>query len=236
MTADRIEAALQAEADREKAAVLQRFFKTGPGEYGEGDHFLGVTMPKQRAIAKRFYRDSTPEDLDRLLRSGVHEYRMTALLILVIQFEKERSAERQEVLVDYYLASRVYINNWDLVDVTCYKILGPWLLERDRRILFELVREESIWSKRMAIITTMHFIRNHDHSDTLSLAEILLHHPHDLIHKAVGWMLREVGNRDGELERAFLAEHYHDMPRTMLRYAIEKFPEPERRAYLEGRA
>ncbi len=218
-----------------KKVILQRFFKTGPGEYGEGDTFIGVTMPNIRKVSKRYTRESTLEDIEQLLRSGVHEYRMTALILLVNKFEKTVDKNEKENYVSYYLDHVKYIDNWDLVDVTCYKILGPWLYTRDRTVLYELAKTDHLWSQRIAMITTMFFIREHDYTDTLRLSDILLEHPHDLIHKAVGWMLREVGNRDPKTERSFLATRYERMPRTMLRYAIEKFPETERRAYLHGK-
>ncbi len=218
----------------EKRVILQRFFKTGPGEYGEGDIFLGVTMPNIRKVAKHYTTEATFHDIEELLLSGVHEYRMAALILVVNKFERAKDENEKQSYVTFYLDHIEYINNWDLVDVTCYKILGPWLYDRERTVLYDLVATDHLWSQRIAMITTMYFIRQHDYADTLRLANILLEHPHDLIHKAVGWMLREVGNRDPETERTFLKPRYKRIPRTILRYAIEKFPETERRAYLHG--
>lgn len=225
---------LKACADPEKAAFLPRFFKAVPGGYGEGDRFLGVTVPLQRKIARTHYREIELSDLERLLRDQFHECRLTALFILILKYEKATGAEDKQLLADYYLGNIDYVNNWDLVDSSAYKILGPHLENRDRRLLYELACSGHLWRQRVAIISTLHFIRAGDFADTLKLSEILLNHEHDLIHKAVGWMLREVGNRDFNTEYNFLKRHYQGMPRTALRYAIEKFDPALRKQFLAG--
>ena len=235
---------LRALADPVKAAFFPRFFKAGPGEYAEGDRFLGVTVPKQRKLAKR-YRELPRRSVRSLLRDPYHECRLTALLILVLQFEgasrKPRGATTAEQLeterndiARFYLDHLDFVNNWDLVDSSAHKILGPWLEDRDRSLLDALAASGHLWRQRVAVIATLHFIKQGDFTDLLRLAETLRDHEHDLIHKAVGWMLREVGERERAIEESFLARHYRRMPRTMLRYAIEKFPEARRKAYLRG--
>jgi 3-methyladenine DNA glycosylase AlkD len=227
---------LRQHGDPDKASGQIRFFKCGPGEYGEGDQFLGVSVPKQRKIAKQ-YRRLPLKEVGKLLSSPLHECRLTALLILVEIYNQKKIEEAtRKAIVDMYVRNTEYINNWDLVDSSAHYILGPWLIEypEQREILYRLARSEHLWQQRIAIITTFAFIRERDFSDTFALADILLHHPHDLIHKAVGWMLREIGNRDRGAEELFLKPRYRTMPRTMLRYAIEKFPEPQRKAYLKG--
>jgi 3-methyladenine DNA glycosylase AlkD len=231
---DLIRQELNACADSEKAAFMPGFFKAVPGGYGEGDRFLGVTVPLQRKIARNHYRKIELSDLESLLRDQFHECRLTALFILVLKYEKAAEAVEKQLLVDYYLGNIDYINNWDLVDSTAYKILGPHLETKDRSLLYELAGSGHLWRQRVAIISTFHFIRAGDFYDTLKLSEILLNHEHDLIHKAVGWMLREVGNRDFDIEFNFLKQHYHSMPRTALRYAIEKFNPALRKQFLAG--
>ncbi len=213
-----------------KAKILTRFFKTGPGEYGEGDVFLGLTVPQQRQIALKFAQLPLGE-LQQLLKSRVHEHRLVALLILVIQFQKS-DGEQRERIVSLYLKNTKRINNWDLVDLSAPKILGAWLLDKKRDVLFLLARSENLWEKRISILSTFEFIKNDQCEDTLKIAELLLIDRHDLIHKAVGWMLREIGKRDQRTEEEFLKKHASQMPRTMLRYAIEKFDEKTRRFYL----
>lgn len=230
MLLDALKKELRAVRQPDKAAVYQRFFKTGPGEYGEGDRFLGVTVPDQRRLAKK-YRDLNWLDTIRLLKSVYHEERLTALFIMTHQFERGDVLTRGRVY-RFYLNNTKYINNWDLVDATAYKICGPYLIDKDRAFLDNLARSRDLWKRRISIITTYHFIRHHQFDDTLRLARILLNDEHDLIHKAVGWMLREVGKRDRGLEEEFLDEHAAAMPRTMLRYAIEKFPPQRRKHYL----
>ena len=214
---------LKGHADPEDAAFLQRFFKTGPGEYGEGDVFLGIRVPQTRRLAKA-YRDTSPTQLGKLLESRYHEARLLALLIMVDRFRRGDRAERRE-MYDLYRSHLGSVNNWDLVDSSAEHIVGGYLVDRSRKPLFVLARSPNVWRRRVAIMATFHFIRQHDFTDTLALADALLTDDHDLIHKAVGWMLREVGNRDRGTEVAFLDAHYERMPRTMLRYAIERFPE-----------
>ncbi len=219
-------------ADRKHAAVSQKFFKTGPGEYAEGDIFLGIKVPVLRALAKE-YLDLSLTGLHSILKSKYHEERLLALLIMVGQFGKGDSEKKQH-LYDLYLDNTRFINNWDLVDLSADKIVGPFLMNRSRSPLYVLTRSDMLWERRIAIMSTFHFIKNNDYSDTLKIAQFLLSDPEDLIHKAVGWMLREIGKRHLPTEERFLKKHYQKMPRTMLRYAIEKFPEPRRRQYLKG--
>ena len=219
--------------DKEKQKAYMRFFKTGKGEYGEGDTFWGITMPKQRMVAKK-YLDLALPDIQKLLNSDVHECRMTGLLILTYQFHKASDGTRKKI-ADFYIRNTKRINNWDLVDVTTPRILGKYLLDKDRKILYTFAQSKNLWERRIAIITTQVFISEKQYEDTLNIAELLLTDKHDLIHKAVGWMLREVGKCDQKTEEKFLRKHYKKMPRTMLRYAIEKFPEKMRKAYLLGK-
>ena len=217
-------------ADRERGKFLLGFMKTGPGQYAEGDLFLGVRVPAIRKIAREF-RSMSLADLKTLLASKWHEERLLALVILAHQFARGSDAERSAIY-RLYLASTDRINNWDLVDVSAPLIVGAHLFDRDRAILHRLAKSRSLWERRIAIVATQHFIRARQFGDTLAIAEQLLSDEHDLIHKATGWMLREVGKRDrGALEQ-FLAKHAHAMPRTMLRYAIELFPQSVRRRYL----
>lgn len=215
-----------------KAALLRGFFKTGPGQYGAGDRFLGVMVPQTRIVMKEF-RDAPLAEVRKLLRSPWHEERLCALLILVDTFERGDDALRKKVF-DLYLGNTRYINNWDLVDLTAPKIVGPALTDGSRRLLYSLVRSKSLWERRIAIIATAHFIRQGDFADTLALSERLLDDDHDLMHKAVGWMLREVGKKDVGVLEGFLRKHHRAMPRTALRYAIERFPEGKRKKYLNG--
>ncbi|MBI2548800.1 DNA alkylation repair protein [Candidatus Woesearchaeota archaeon] len=224
---------LQRHADSERAKILQRFFKTGKGEYGEGDIFLGITVPVQRQIAKTFH-NLTIKDIHELLKSKIHEHRLLALLILVGQYEKGSSTEKKEIVV-FYLKHGQWINNWDLVDLSAPKILGDYLLDNPRDVLYKLVRSPSVWERRIAIIATYTFIRHQQFDDTIHIAELLMKDSHDLIHKAVGWMLREVGKQSLDVEEQFVNEHCQHMPRTMLRYAIERFPEQKRKIYLQKR-
>lgn len=216
-----------------QAINLQRFFKTGKGEYGEGDVFYGIKVPVQRMIAGQF-NDLSLDDLKALLTSKVHEERLIAAFILVDQFKKGNE-KKKKIIFDFYLKNRKGINNWDLVDLSAPKIVGAYLIDKEKDLLYKFARSKDLWEKRISIISTQAFIREHFFEDTLNISEILLNDKHDLIHKAVGWMLREIGNRDLEIEEQFLKKHYKIMPRTMLRYAIEKFPEKKRKAYLEGK-
>ena len=214
---------------------LARFFKTGPGQYGHGDKFLGIKVPVTRSVVKDCWKSVTFDDLEECITSEYHEVRLAALLTLVEIFK--HAGELQQKCVDFYLSHTEYINNWDLVDLSCYPLLGMWLLDKDRSRLYSLARNgKTIWEQRIGMVSTMTFIRHGQLDDTFAIADILLHHPHDLIHKAVGWLLREAGKRDKSALEAYLAPRYRSMPRTMLRYAIEKFPESERQAYLKGHA
>ena len=243
MTLRRLGASLSARAMQQrlrhfaspvKARLLQRFFKTGPGEYGEGDRFLGVMVPHIRSVAKE-YQDAPLPEVRKLMRSPWHEERLLALLIVVRKFEGGNEILRK-TLYTFYVKSIRYVNNWDLVDLSAPKIVGPFLEKRFRRPLYRMVRSENLWERRIAILATSHFIRQDDFEDALQLSEALLEDQEDLMHKAVGWMLREVGKRDEAVLKAFLRKHYRHMPRTMLRYAIERFPEAKRKKYLEGTA
>jgi 3-methyladenine DNA glycosylase AlkD len=218
-------------ANPNRAVIVQRFFKTGPGEYAEGDKFLGLTVPQLRALAKR-YRGLSLRDTSRLLCSPIHEERLLALLLLV-QAYREGDENDQRRIYKLYLRSTRYINNWDLVDCSAEHIVGAFLRERSRELLRKLARSKSLWERRIAVLATFHFIKHGEFVPTLRIARFLLQDEHDLIHKAVGWMLREVGKRDLPAEEAFLQKYYRQMPRTMLRYAIERFPEPKRRRYLQ---
>lgn len=225
-----IKSDLKKAANPEKAVLLARFFKTGKGEYGESDIFWGITVPAQREIAKK-YSDATLDDIRKLLSEPVHECRLTALLILVQQYSKGDDDVRKNI-AGFYLANTEMINNWDLVDLTADKILGHYLMDKDRAILYKLAESTSIWEQRIAVISTHHFIKNMDFNDTLSLCEKLMDHKHDLIHKATGWMLREAGKKDLNVLTGFLDKHSKSMPRTMLRYAIEKLDETQRKKYM----
>jgi 3-methyladenine DNA glycosylase AlkD len=231
MNADFILKELHSVGTPEKAAILQRFFKTGPGQYGEGDVFLGVVVPHTRSIAKANVR--TPiEEVAKLLQSKYHEVRLCALLIFTEQFKKAPEKERTAIF-HFYLKNTAHTNNWDLVDLTAPKIVGEYLLDKDRAILYRLVESKCLWEQRIAIIATLTFIRKKDFFDTLELSKRLLTHKHDLMHKAVGWMLREIGKRDRTTLTDFLEEFATIMPRTALRYAIEHYPEPERQYFLK---
>jgi 3-methyladenine DNA glycosylase AlkD len=215
---------------------LMRFFKTGPGQYGEGDKFLGIKVPETRAVVKEQWRKVSFAEVEECLASEYHEVRLAALLTLVDLFSHARKdPERQRQCVDIYLSHTDFINNWDLVDLSCYPLLGVWLLDKDRTLLYDLARSgKTLWEQRIGMVSTMTFIRHGQLDDTFAIADILLHHPHDLIHKAVGWLLREAGKRDKAALEDFLRPRYQTIPRTMLRYAIEKFPEEERQKYLAG--
>ena len=221
-------------ADESQVAGLSRFFKTGPGQYGEGDKFLGIKVPVTREVVKQCWRETSMQDLEECIASEYHEVRLAALLALVEIFaHAKKDHGLQQACIDFYLAHTDRINNWDLVDLSCYPLLGVWLLDKDRTLLYDLARNgKTLWEQRIGIVSTMTFIRHGQIADTFAIADILLHHPHDLIHKAVGWLLREAGKRDKEALKAYLEPRYRTMPRTMLRYAIEKFPEAERKPYL----
>ncbi len=222
--------ALRALASPQKAAILQRFFKTGPGEYGEGDQFIGVTVPAARRVAATF-SGLSQRDVSRLARSPVHEERLLGLLIWMRQFSRADPKGRK-LIYDLYVRHMPWINNWDLVDISCRDIIGGWLASRSREPLHRWARSKRLWDRRVAIVSTWPFIRDGDVQETLHLALVLLHDKEDLIHKAVGWMLRELGKRDERALRAFLDRHAASMPRTMLRYAIERFPPAQRRRWM----
>ena len=219
-------------ANKEIAEHSQRFFKTGKGQYGEGDIFLGIRVPVLRKIAKKFRRISLAE-VSKLLESKFHEERLLSILMLVNLF-KSGDEDDQELIYELYLDKTKFINNWDIVDISAGNIVGAFLFEKDKAPLYRLVFSENLWERRIAIVATFYFIRNDEFDDTLKIAEILFTDKEDLIHKAVGWMLREVGKRVIEIEEEFLEEHYLKMPRTTLRYAIERFPETRRKMYLKG--
>ena len=224
---------LKSMADPGKAAILQRFFKTGPGQYGDGDIFISVMVPQSRQIAKKFSQLPLGE-VRTLLYSHIHEERLVALLILAWRYNSSSSSSMEkEEIAKFYLEHIKQVNNWDLVDLSAPNILGAHLVNRDdrRRLLYRLAGSENVWERRIAILATLHFIRNGDFYETLKIAGMLLHDRHDLIHKAVGWMLREVGKRDAAAEEAFLEKQYSVMPRTMLRYAIERLSESKKRRY-----
>jgi 3-methyladenine DNA glycosylase AlkD len=231
MTAQDLQTQLRSLANPQDAAFLARFFKTGPGEYGEGDVFLGIRVPVVRKVVKPF-KDLPLCEIETLLRSEIHEERLAALVILVLQAAKADAATRKR-LCDFYLANTRWINNWDLVDVSAPQVVGAHLADKGRKTLCRLARSSWLWDRRIAILATLHFIRQGEFADTLEIAAMLLADREDLIHKAAGWMLREVGKRDQTVLEGFLNEHHARMPRTMLRYAIEKFPEKKRQAYLK---
>ena len=224
-------AELDGAGDPQRAQHLQRFFRTGPGEYGEGDRFLGLRVPEVRAIARR-HRELPLPDLADVLASRWHEHRQAALFVLADRYRRAEPAER-EAITAFYLDHLDAVNSWDLVDGSAPHILGAHLLDRDRAVLYELAASGHLWRQRVAVLATFAFIRAGQFQDTLRLAELLRDHPHDLIHKAVGWMLREIGKRDRAAEERFLDRHAARMPRTMLRYAIEKFEPERRRSYLQ---
>ena len=227
-----IRAKLRKLGDKERAIVSQRFFKTGPGEYGEGDVFLGIKVPELRKLAKE-YEDITMKQVKALLKSSIHEERLLALLILIRKYVKGDESARKRIY-EVYIKNTQFINNWDLVDVTAEHIVGAFLRDKDRSPLYRLSRSKNLWERRISIMASFHFIKHNEFSDTLKISKILLADREDLIHKAVGWMLREVGKRHMTTEERFLKDHYRKMPRTMLRYAIERFPESERQRYLKG--
>lgn len=248
--AQRIRAELEKLGDERRAKISQRFFKTGPGEYGEGDVFIGVRVPDLRKLAGR-YQSVSEKDIRQLLKSPIHEERLVALLILVLQYNRsDDTGEAREAreasgasgvsgasrtdIYRLYLDNTRYINSWDLVDLTAPSIVGHFLSDRSRKPLYGLAKSPSLWDRRIAILATFYFVKQGDFEDTLAISKRLLNDKEDLIHKAVGWMLREVGKRDQRSEEKFLTTHYKTMPRTMLRYAIEKFPECRRQPYLKG--
>ena len=229
-TAQQVKKELKALGSPQKAKDSSWFFKTGPGQYGAGDIFFGNTVPEQRKISKK-YQYSSLSQIQILLNDPYHECRLTALLILVLQFKRGNN-EVQKKIFNFYLKNYKYINNWDLVDTSASHIVGGYLLNKPRSILYQMVKSDNLWKKRIAIVSTLAFIQNNEFTDTLKMAKILLNDQHDLIHKSVGWMLREVGKRDQKILEFFLNQHSGQMPRTMLRYAIERFNEKKRKFYL----
>ena len=237
MTGNRLLSEITSLADPSQVAGLSRFFKTGPGQYGEGDKFLGIKVPVTRSVVKECWKETDFDDLEECLCCEYHELRLAALLCLVQIFtHAKKDTELQKRCVDFYLDHTEYINNWDLVDLSCYEILGRWLLDKDRSLLYDLARNgKTIWEQRIGIVSTMWFIRNRELDDTYAIAEIFLEKAqpiHDLLQKAVGWLLRDAGKRDEERLRCWLDTNVQRMPRTMLRYAIEKFSEEERLYFL----
>ena len=224
---------LKKHASLKRKKVNMSFFKTGPGEYGEGDKFIGVTVPNIRKVVKEFY-DLSFSEITKVLHSPIHEERLAALFIINEKFKKGDSSHKDKIY-KFYVKNMKYINNWDLVDTSAPYVTGPYLFDRNRADLKKWVKSKNLWVRRISIISTFYFIKNNDFKDTLALSKTLLKDEHDLIHKAVGWMLREMGKRDQKVLEKFLKEHYQKMPRTMLRYSIEKLSEPKRQAYLKGR-
>lgn len=233
MSLEELRQTIKKSANPAQAKILSRFFKTGRGEYGEGDEFLGIKVPISRSIAKQF-KDLTLTEIQELLNSPIHEERLIALFILIEHFKKA-DEHTKKIIFNFYLRNTKRVNNWDLVDISAERIIGVYLLDKDNNVLFKLARSKNLWEKRIAIMSTFHFIKNGNYETTLAIADMLLKDEHDLIHKAVGWMLREIGNRNLKVEETYLEKHYKIMPRTMLRYAIEKFPEKIRQAYLKGK-
>jgi len=223
---------LKKRANPKKAKLLSGFFKIGKGHYGEGDVFLGVMVPQSREVARQFLNLELKE-VERSLFSKFHEERLVALLILVEKYKRGNKDVKEEIF-NFYLKNTKWINNWDLVDLTAHKIVGEWLIDKPRDILYKLAKSDDLWKKRISIISCFAFIKDDDFEDALKISEILLNDKHDLIHKAVGWVLREIGKKDLKVEEDFLKKNYKKMPRTMLRYAIEKFEEGKRKRYLNG--
>jgi len=231
-----VEKELREDANDEKARHHYRFFKAFPGGYGEGDRFFGITVPMQRKIANRYYQEINTTEVEQLLQNPYHECRLTALFIMRLKFEKSGSpiTEEQHEIIRLYLANRSFVNNWDLVDSSAPYLLGPFLYHKDIDPLATLAASGNLWEERIAVLATFYFIRQGNYRETFKLAKHFHYHEHDLMHKAVGWMLREIGKRDFNAALNYLKEHYHDMPRTMLRYAIEKFEPDLRQQFLKG--
>ena len=225
---------LHSKSSPERREKSLRFFKAEPGQYAEGDKFLGISVPDIRQLVKVYAFELSSEEIIQLIRSEWHEERLCGLLILVKWYQKTRTEQEKEEYIDLYLNNLDWVNNWDLVDSSAYYLLGDWLLTRDRELLYELAESGRLWRERIAMVSTLALIKKDQYADTFRLAEILIKHPHDLIQKAVGWMLKEVGKRNPDALREFLADHYKNLSRTSLRYAIEKFPEQERLVYLKG--
>jgi 3-methyladenine DNA glycosylase AlkD len=232
MIVEEIKDRLQKLGNKKRAENSKRYFKTGPGKYGEGDIFLGISVPELRKLVKEYRYIALPKT-EKLLRSAIHEERLLALLILVHTYSKSDDVTQKKIY-ELYLKNTKFINNWDLVDASAPHIIGPYLMDKSKKQLYRLANSTYLWDRRIAIMSTFYFIRQNSFSETLKISEKLLSDSEDLIHKAVGWMLREVGKRDLLPEETFLRQHYKKMPRTMLRYAIEKFPPTKRQRYLKG--
>ncbi len=231
-TFNEIRKELRSKATKEKADILSRFFKTGKGEYGEGDKFYGLIVPEQRKIAKAHCSSTNKETIIALLDSAYHEERLTGLYILSQKFTEAQKDGNPKEWVNLYLKKADRVNNWDLVDSTAHIILGAWLEDKDRTMLYTLAKDKLLWKNRIAVVATLHFIRKNDLKDILKISELMIDHKHDLIHKATGWMLREAWKKNPKAIEQFLNTNAHRMPRTMLRYAIEKIPETKRKKYL----
>lgn len=231
MSASKVKQQLLSFGNPEKAEHAKYFFKTGKGQYGEGDKFIGCTVPESRSVAKA-NKNLSFEELKKLLNDEYHECRFCALIILTEQFKKANEEKRKEI-VDFYLANAHRVNNWDLVDVSSYNLLGEWLLDKDRSVLYRLSESKNLWEQRISVVSTLAFIRKNDLADTLKLSEKLLSHQHDLMHKACGWMLREAGKQNEKALTDFLDKHYQKMPRTMLRYAIERLSPEQKKHYMQ---
>jgi 3-methyladenine DNA glycosylase AlkD len=230
MMIDKIKNEIKKAGDPVRAKLSAGYFKTGKGDYGEGDIFLGLSVPQQRLIARK-YLELPLSDIQQLLKSKIHEHRFTALVIMVMKYKSAGKSEREKIY-KLYLSNAKRINNWDLVDTSAPNIVGEHLVDKDRKILIKLAKSKNLWEKRIAVLSTFAFIRRDQYTEALYIAEILLQDKHDLIHKAVGWMLREVGKRSLNVEETFLKKHYKHMPRTALRYAIERMPRQKRLSYL----
>lgn len=231
---DRLKDELRSIATEDRRVKSMNYFKTGVGEYGEGDLFIGVTIPDLRKSIKPYIFTLSLNEIEGLLHSKEHEFRLAALIILVKRYQK--CIDQRGAIIDLYISNTDYVNNWDLVDSSAHYLLGPWLEDKSRELLYKFAKSGNLWKERIAIMSTFHYIKkNRDFKDTFAISEMLLTHHHDLIHKAVGWMLREIGKISISSEESFLKVHYKKMPRTMLRYAIEKFPKEKRLDYLKGR-
>ncbi|MBT3236339.1 MAG: DNA alkylation repair protein [Bdellovibrionales bacterium] len=234
MSLTAIKSKLKKCADSDRANHSQRYFKTGKGEYGEGDIFIGVAVPIVRKLSREYYKVLPIKDVTTLIKSSIHEERLLALFIIVLQFNKTQDNSLKEKIYQLYLRSTRYINNWDLVDCSAGRIVGAFLIFKNKEPIYQLAKSKNLWERRVAIMSTSYFINEGKFNDTLKIAKSYLNDEHDLIHKATGWMLREIGKRDFAVEEQFLKSHYKKMPRVMLRYAIEKFPEDQRKGYLRG--
>jgi 3-methyladenine DNA glycosylase AlkD len=233
MTAKEISKRLKKLENKQQAAISRKFFKTGPGEYGEGDIFIGIRVPVLRKLVKDYF-ELPIKEIQSLLKSPVHEERLLALLLMVRK-ASGRSDDIKKSIYELYLKNTRFVNNWDLVDASAEHVVGAYLRDKNKSVLYRLAESEDLWERRIAIMSTFHYVKHHDFLETLRISKILLFDRHDLIHKATGWMLREIGKRDLQTEENFLKTHYKKMPRTMLRYAIEKFPESKRQRYLKGK-